>query len=381
MPINSEAARRTSVSISSDLIQAKQVLSARLLTAGLRGGALWRPRALNVAAAVVSAGRNVHAVGIGAKVTEGRTTTTSCIRIYVIQKLPLSLLPQRDQLPRQIDGIPTDVIEAPPAFAALKRARKKITRAAAAPGTTAVLGAVTAGPTCSDQRQARQRPVVAGISTAHHDVTAGTLAYFCRSTSHGDDPAQIYVLSNNHIYSNLNRAVVGDPLYQPGPIDGGVAADHFADFVRAVPLQLDGTNPNRVDAALGSLLPRVPFDLEVCTIGKITGTARAVENMQIRKHGRTTGYAEGTVSDELIDAIVAMDPDDSSKVGLFQNQMRLVPAAPFTAIGLGGDSGSLVVNKSASEAVGLYFANPSTGEYGYASHIADVLADLEIELL
>jgi hypothetical protein len=222
---------------------------------------------------------------------------------------------------------------------------------------------------------------MAGISTAHHDVTAGTLGYFCRSTRHSDDPSQVCVLSNNHIYSNLNRAVAGDPLYQQSPLDGGIATDHFANFLRTVPLQLDGTNPNRVDAAVGSLLPGIPVDLQVCTIGKITGTARAVENMQIRKHGRTTGYAEGTVSDELIDALVAMDPDDSNKVGLFQNQMRLVPATPFTAIGLGGDSGSLVVNKSASEAVGLYFANPSTGEYGYASHIADVLADLEIELL
>jgi hypothetical protein len=367
------------VPINSDLIQAKQVLSARLLAVGLRGGALWRPRMLTVAAAVVSAGRNVHAVGIGPKITEGRTTSTLCIRIYVTQKIALSLLPQRDQLPQAIHGVPTDVIEAPPAFAAHTKVRKKLARRAASPGT-AVVSSATAGPTCTDQRRNRQRPVVAGISTAHHDITAGTLGYFCRSTRHGDDPAQICVLSNSHIYSNLNRAVAGDPLYQPGPLDGGVAADHFADFLRTVPVQF-GTTANRVDAALGSLLADVPYDVQVCTIGKITGTTRAVENMQVRKHGRTTGYAEGTVSDELIDAIVAMDPDDPSKVGLFQNQMRLVPTEPFKAIGLGGDSGSLVVDKSTSQAVGLYFANPSTGEYGYANHIADVLADLEIQLL
>lgn len=367
--------------ISSDLIQAKQVLSARLLGVGLRGGALWRPRMLTVAAAVASAGRNVHAVGIGPKITEGRTTSTLCIRIYVTQKIALSLLPQRDQLPQAIQGVPTDVIEAPPALAARTRGRKKVARPPATSGTAVVSSVAAAGPTFTDQRRNRQRPVVAGISTAHHDITAGTLGYFCRSIRHGDDPAQVCLLSNNHIYSNLNRAVVGDPLYQPGPLDGGVAADHFADFLRTVPLQLDGTTPNRVDAALGSLLAGVPYEIQVCTIGKITGTTPAVENMQVRKHGRTTGYAEGTVSDELIDAVVAMDPDDPSRVGLFQNQMRLVPVAPFKAIGLGGDSGSLVVDKSTSQAVGLYFANPSTGEYGYANHIADVLTDLEIQLL
>jgi hypothetical protein len=334
---------------------------------------------LTVAAAVASAGQNVHAVGIGLKVTDGKVTSSQSIRIYVTQKIALSLLPQRDQLPQKVDGIPTDVIEAPPALAAQPRVRRRIAKAPS-PSQSAV-AAAAASPTCTDQRQDRQRPVIAGISTAHHDVTAGTLGYFCRSTRHGDDPSQVCVLSNNHIYSNLNRAVVGDPLYQPGPIDGGVVADHFADFFRTVILQLDGTTPNRVDAALGNLLPNIPFDPQVCTIGKISGTTRGTENMGVRKHGRTTGYAEGTVSDELIDAIVGMDPNDPSKVGLFQNQMRIVPAPPFKAIGLGGDSGSLVVDKGSSQAVGLYFANPSSGEYGYANHIADVLTDLEIQLL
>jgi hypothetical protein len=300
------------VPLSPDLIQAKQVLSARLLTAGLRGGTLWRPPMLTVAAAVASAGRNVHAVGIGAKITNGQETSTSCIRIYVTQKIALSLLPQRDQLPEKIDGVPTDVIEAPPAIAALPRGRKnkKVVRFAAVSPTAVASSAATAGTTCTDQRQARQRPVVAGISTAHHDVTAGTLGYFCRSTRHGDDPSLVCVLSNNHIYSNLNRAIVGDPLYQPGPIDGGMPADHFADFLRTATLQLDGTTPNRVDAALGTILPSVPYDEQVCTIGKISGTTRALEKMGVRKHGRTTGYAEGSVSDELIDAVVAMDPND-----------------------------------------------------------------------
>src|SRR5208337_2237717 len=353
--------------------------------AGLRGGVLRRTRALTVAAAVASAGRYVHAVGTGSKVVEGKATSTPCIRLYVAQKMAVSLLSPRDQLPATIDGIPTDVIEAPPAFAAARKTRKTVARSAArlaasaAEPIAAASGAAVAP--CTDQRKARQRPVVGGISTAHHDVAAGTLAYFCRSTRQGDDPSQVCVLSNNHIYSNLNRAVAGDPLYQPGPLDGGVTADHFADFFRSVPLQLDGTSPNRVDAALGSLLAGVDFKPEVCTIGRITGCMRAVETMAIRKHGRTTGYAEGTVSDELIDAIVAMDPDDPNKVGLFQNQMRVVPTPPFPAIGLGGDSGSLLVNKSTAEAVGLYFANPTTGEYGYANHIADVLADLQIELL
>lgn len=373
------------MSFTSDLIQAKQVLSARLLRAGLRGGVVTRSRTLSVAAAVAAAGTNVHAVGLGRKEVKGKRTETMAVRLHVVQKLAPSLITPRDRLPEEIDGVPTDVVESPPAFVAVGRRSTTHAKVAEAPALatpeTSATPATADVPACTDQRQANQRPVVAGISTAHHDVTAGTLGYFCRSVRQGDDPAQACVLSNNHIYANLNRAQPGDPLYQPGPLDGGGAADHFADLARFVPLQLDGTTPNRVDAAIGNLLPNVPSNLEVCSIGKIAGTTSAVEDMAVRKHGRTTGYAEGTVTDELIDALVGMDFEDPNSVSLFQNQMRLVPAGPFPAIGLGGDSGSLVVNQSTAHAVGLYFANPPSGEYGYANHIADVLADLQIELL
>lgn len=372
--------------ISPDLVQAKQTLSNRLLTAGFRGGVVFRGRALAVAAAVASAGRNVHAVGIGSKIVDGKPTSQQCVRLYVVQKLAPSLLPPRDRLPESVDGIPTDIIETPPASASARAPRKRaLARVVASDrNVSAIAAAAAAGvpaPACTSQRQAQQRPVIAGISTAHHDVTAGTLGYFCRSTRQGDDPSQLCALSNNHIFANLNRAQVGDALYQAAPADGGVAADQFAAFLRCVPLQLDGTSPNRIDGAIGNLLAGVNASLEVCSIGKIAGTTRAVENMAIRKHGRTTGYAEGLVTDELIDALVNMDPDNPNAVALFQNQFRIEPSPAFPAIGKGGDSGSLVVKQDTAEAVGLYFANPPTGEYGYANHIADVLHDPEIELL
>jgi hypothetical protein len=370
--------------ISSDLIHAKQTLSSRLLTAGFRGDVVFRGRTLAVAAAVASAGRNVHAVGVGSKIVEGKATSQQCVRLYVVQKLAESLLPPRDRLPENVDGIPTDIIESPPAVASPRSRRKNTVASRVASGravTSLVAADVAAPDTCTIQRQTQQRPVVAGISAANHDVTAGTLGYFCRSTRQGDDPTQVCVLSNNHIFANLNRAQVGDALYQPGPADGGVAGDHFADFLRCVPLQLDGTSPNRIDAAIGKLLSGLNASIEICSIGKITGIGRATENMTVRKHGRTTGYTEGTVTDELIDALVAMDTNDPKAVALFQNQFRIVPSLTFPAIGKGGDSGSLVVKQDTAQAVGLYFANPPTGEYGYASHIADVLHDLEIELL
>ena len=349
-----------------DLLQAKQTLSASLLRAGLRGGVVGMAVAMTVERVIASAGRNVHAVGIGRKIADGKVTQEQCVRVYVIQKVAESLLPPIYRIPGSVDGIPTDVIESPPAFLTAKR-KPKPTAAAA--------------PACSANRRQRQRPLVAGVSAGHFQITAGTLGYFCRSTKHGDTPDDVFVLSNNHVYANVNQGRPGDDLYQPGPADGGTPADTIAELTRFVPIQLGGTAPNRVDCAIGRLRPDVTRRVEVCSVGRITGVAVATEGMPVRKHGRTSGYTEGEVTDASYDALVGMDHNDPNIVALFQNQMRIERIAPFPAFGLGGDSGSLVVAKEELHAVGLYFAGPPAGDYGIANHIQDVLNELEIQLL
>lgn len=361
--------------LTQDLLQAKQVLSARLLRAGLRGNVTKMGRALRVREAVSAAGRNVHAVGVGLKVVDGEVTEQPCVRIFVVQKLANSLLPPRDQLPAAIDGIPTDVIESPPAFILRKTSVKK------RPSRGKARGESVAAQSCTDQRRARQSPVVAGISAAHQNVTAGTISYFCRSTRLGDDPGKVYVLSNNHVFADVNNAQPGDNLFQPGPADGAVPGDHFAELHRFVEIFLGGATPNSVDAAIGELLPAVQHRLEICRIGRISGTSRAIQGMRVRKHGRTTGLTEGMVTDPTYDALVGMSHTDPSIVAAFADQMRIERVSPFSAFGLGGDSGSLIVERSNQNAVGLYFAGPDSGEYGIANHIDDVLSELEIELL
>ena len=138
---------------------------------------------------------------------------------------------------------------------------------------------------------------------------------------------------------------------------------------------LDGIQSNRVDAAIGQLLPGVEYKAEVCHIGKIEGIETAVEDMEVRKHGRTTGYTEGIVTDESFDALVGMDHSDPSVVGLFSDQMRIERTSSFSVFGLGGDSGSLVVKKSERKAVGLYFAGPPSGIYGIANHLKFLCGD------
>ena len=100
-----------------DLLAAKSFIRGQLLQLGLGGHVVAKRATISVAAAVEFAGRNVHAVGIGKKVSGDNPTNEACVRIYVVQKLPLSLLSPRDVIPQTLDGVPTDVIEAAPAFA------------------------------------------------------------------------------------------------------------------------------------------------------------------------------------------------------------------------------------------------------------------------
>jgi len=349
------------------------VLSARFLRSGKRGRVVaMAAAALRVAAA--TAGRNVHAVGIGRKMVEGSATESRCVRLYVVQKIAPSLLAPRDRLPTDIDGIPTDVIQSPPAFFLKKKKRKKAALKAPGPAAAAALS-------CTQNRRKMQRPVVAGISAAHHDVTAGTIAYFCRSTRAEDDPAQVYVLSNNHVFADVNEGSQEDKLYQPGPLDGGTEVNHFADLERFVRMELGGNQANRVDAAIGALRAGIAFRPEICLIGAIAGTAAAEEQMVVRKHGRTFGYTEGIVTDVSYDALVGVDHSNPDVVAKFVGQIRIERIDPFPHVGLGGDSGSLVVSKAEPKAVGLYFAGPESGVYGIANPIRDVLDELEIALV
>lgn len=357
---------------------AKEQLSASLLRAPARRRLLRASSARSLQAAVADIPNNVHAVGIGRKIVGGQPTAVPSIRVYVTQKLDESLIPESLRIPPEVQGFPTDVIESAPAF--LQQAVEA--EEATIPGVAGIAALSPAAATpCSMDRKHAQRPVIAGISTALVTVTAGTLSCFCRSTKSGDDPEQVYVLSNNHVFADVNKGNVGDPLLQPGPADGGTMADHFADLERFVPLQLGGVAQNRVDAAIGKLRPGIAFTPQVCSIGAITGTEVAVEEMRVRKHGRTTGLTQGVVTDVAYTALVGMDHADPSVVALFVDQIRIERVAPFPAFGLGGDSGSLVVHGERQNAVGLYFAGPENGFYGVANPIAAVLAEIQISIL
>jgi len=339
------------------LIAAKDMLSARYLT-----GDAMSPTARAVARAVgVTFTREapelpaVHAVGTGRRIEGGVPTDGLSVRMYVTRKVPLEELPGDRRVPPSILDVPTDVVVAPPAVLA------------------------QAPPACSLSRRNAQRPVVAGISTSHQMGLAGTIGYFCRTSDPDDNSIadEVFVLSNNHIYARFNAAAAGDLLFQQAVTDGGTAP-HVATLHRFVPL-----NPlpasNSVDAAIGRLQPGVPFAADICTIGAISGPGQSHEDDSVRKHGRTTGLTLGVVDDESIDVHVVVP--GSPNIYFFRNQMRIIPVEARQPFALPGDSGSLIVAKDTSTALGLLHATAPDGSFAYASHIADVLSLLKVELL
>lgn len=90
------------------------------------------------------------------------------------------------------------------------------------------------------------RPLVAGVSCGHFAITAGTLGLFVEK---GGKP---YILSNNHVIANSNTARIGDPIYQPGPLDGGRSRHTVAHLAEYVPISF--SSDNKVDAALALIV-------------------------------------------------------------------------------------------------------------------------------
>jgi Peptidase family S64 len=219
-------------------------------------------------------------------------------------------------------------------------------------------------PPASIDRTARfARPVPIGVSTGHPQVSAGTIG--CRVT----DGANVYALSNNHVYAIENRASIGDNALQPGPSDGGVNPDDAIGTLHDFqPIDFSPSASNQIDAAislastatLGNATPPDGFGMPR------SQTLPASVGLRVMKYGRTTGLTKGRI--DAINAIIYVNYD--SGVAQFVNQIVIKPGT-FSA---GGDSGSLVVAQSGTNArkpVGLVFAG--SGVISIANPIGPVL--------
>ena len=309
---------------------------------------------------------NVIACGVGFKVADSGPTRELAVVVSVTRKLPPAVLAAAELIPRLLDGIKTDVIE------------------------TGFLRAF------QGVRQ-RWRPVIPpGVSVGHINATAGTFGCLVRRGS------ELFMLSNNHVLANTNQCQAGDPVVQPGRMDGGSLTDRVATLADYVPLDFGGSAPtcnlarvvegglnlfsgalgsqhrlmayqqttgnNRVDAALARPDNPASVTPEIFGIGRPLGARRAMLGTAVKKSGRTSGVTEGRIIQIDVTSEVAYGPARAR----FYGQMMA------TGMSQPGDSGAAVLD-GGNFVVGLLFAGSDNSTL--ITPIQAVLEALRVELV
>lgn len=344
---------------------------------------------------------NVVGFGHGVKWTDGQPTGEEAVLVFVTQKVPESMLPERDVIPRQMDdGTPTDVLAVGHISAQRQRAQQRIpgqraqeSQQVQADGSIAeqlapplleeLPGLQQAGPQLLTRKL---RPCPSGFSVGNVRITAGTLGSVVYDFLPGATtdppgpglgvPGKYYILSNNHVLADSNRAQIGSPIVQPGPFDGGVdPADRIAVLDRFVTIQFAPQIPlerhnNVVDAALGT----VSFQ-DATRDQYFSGPPRAWRRKAnvavgdlVKKSGRTTNFTLGRIVS--VDATIDVNYGTAG-TARFRDQILT------TNISAGGDSGSLVSSFD-NVALGLLFAGSSV--VTVLNHLENVRALLRVEI-
>jgi len=207
----------------------------------------------------------------------------------------------------------------------------------------------------------RMRPAKGGVSIGHYRINAGTLGCLVC-----DKRGDIHILSNNHVLANSNNAHLLDPVYQPGPLDGGTSYDEIAKVSHWVPL-----NPNAVNYVDASLArPNNPQEVDptILDIGRIRGQTTPTLGLAVKKSGRTTGSTRGSIT--ILRAYVQVNYGTLG-VLTFDDQIVIQPGE----FSKGGDSGSIILDE-ANRAVGLLFAGSEV--FTLANPIYRVIQALDI---
>ncbi|MGB9887718.1 MAG: hypothetical protein ACPLRW_12090 [Moorellales bacterium] len=314
---------------------------------------------------------NVVGVGHGVRRVRGRATEEPAIVVLVNRKVPLTELRREERVPRTLSKVAVDVVEV---------------------GEIRLLG-----------RTQYIRPAPPGVSIGHYRITAGTFGAVVRDRVTGEP----LILSNNHVLANSTngndgRAAIGDPIYQPGPYDGGGPQQIIGYLYRFVPLRKDYEEvsckharmaenlanrilhlvrphyqlsfyrrlvaENLVDAALAKPVSPEAITPDILEIGSVRGVREPRVGMRVMKSGRSSGVNSGEVV--AIGATLKVTLDEGREA-LFADQFVT------EALAKPGDSGSLVLDEE-HYAVGLLFAGSDKSTV--CNRIQNVLELLQVDL-
>jgi hypothetical protein len=290
----------------------------------------------------------VTAVDLGFKWSQGEMTGQVSIRVHVARKKNVEELTEADLFPKEVDGIPVDVLEATYGVQVMMEG-------------DAQLEAAERG------RGRRFTEIPLGVSIGSPGVTAGTLG----AKVFDAETQEAYILSNWHVLVGSSSAQPGEPIWQPGRFDGGNADDKIAEVTRSV------LGP--FDAAIARVTGERPVLDTTMEGNKIEDVTAPRLGMMVWKSGRTTGRTEGFI--DGMQMVVQLNYGGAG-VRRIEQVVRVIPrpGAPPGEVSLGGDSGSIWVDEASGKAIGLHFAGEvgDAPEYALAINIRPVLDRLGI---
>lgn len=287
----------------------------------------------------------VTGIDVGYKEVDGVRTDQIAIRVHVEQKK--SKVPAAERVPKEIEGVVTDVLE--------RRYELQVVSAPLDVGLQAVdtnhyptlQGGISMGPSRA----------VGGY------IFADTLGAVVVDNTNNQHAA----LANFHVACVDSTWAVGNRMVHPSRIDtGAVPGDEFGGILRAV-------LSSHVDGAVVSIDSGRANSAAVAEIGTVKGTKAATLGMAVRKRGRTTGLTYGSVDGLSL----SVNIDYGTGIGVKQLTDQISIAADTSKNALfsnHGDSGSVIIDGT-GYVVGLLFAGT------VANPIASVLTELNVSML
>ena len=221
----------------------------------------------------------------------------------------------------------------------------------------------------SEERTIRFDTIPLGVSIGSPYLTASTLG--AKVIDNETNAEMILGLWSSLAGSTDSQ--IGDPIWQPGKLDGGTSEDSFATLTRFI------LGP--YDAAVATLNGERQVSTETLEGLAILCATEPKLGMRVWKSGRTTGYTEGFIDGIEMTTIINYGGD----IGTIRlsKVIRIVPLPDSdddVDISAGGDSGSIWVDAESGMAVGLHFAGNvgNTPEHALAFDINPVIQELDV---
>lgn len=283
--------------------------------------------------------RNIIGFGLSRKRKKGKWSRTKCLTFYVLHKRQPDELGEGEELPKQLYGLKTDVVEIEPPE-------------------------MIAGEDVLNPGEAVQ---LASFDNPAHAVT-GSVGAVLRSKK-----GKLYLLSNNHVFAQCGHLPPGSPVEWTGPDFPEIVAE----TANAVPL-LRPPDKNEVDAALALVLLPELIKNEMAGDVQLASDAPApaVEGRSVYKLG-ANGLTTGTI--QTTHGVFPLNGPTSPSIPVpevfnFEEVILIKPDPGHASFCSAGDSGSLLIDRESRRAVGIVMGK--AGELGVACPLQPALAKL-----